>query len=142
MRKKLGEVLVDSGQLFITDPCYLEDWTHGDIVDNKEKNTFVYDEQTNDYGRVCALTVGEQGYGEHSGGLAFANFGGDGSFPVYGNYEGNRLVSIEIVFEEEEEEYPEDEEETYDDPDKYCDNCGTWAPDRDDSGFCDSCVRL
>lgn len=30
--KQIGSVWVDSGQLFITDPCYLDEWIHGDCV--------------------------------------------------------------------------------------------------------------
>ena len=53
-RVKLGEVGVDSGQLFLIDPCYLQDWKHGSFIDK---------ENSNNYSEVCNVTSSEKNCG-------------------------------------------------------------------------------
>ena len=78
--KLLGQVGVDSGQLLITDPCYLE---------NEIPN----------YKTLCEIS-GQINYkwGHAGAGFKLDGFGGDGLFPVYGVYEDGMLVEMRVVF--------------------------------------------
>src|SRR2546429_9311476 len=85
-RIRLGEVGVDSGQLLVIDPCYLEGWDHDA-----------------EYERICELTLppkagGELTYpnGASGRGVAFPSGYGDGSYPVWATVRDGRVVSVEI----------------------------------------------
>lgn len=81
MKKLLGHVSVDSGTLWIGDPCYvigenslqnrLKDWTDK-LIENKYEPT------------------------EFEGlGIAVSTLSGDGIYPVYGNYnKEGELLSV------------------------------------------------
>lgn len=107
--KKLGFVGVDSGQLLITDPCYIEsEWqkTPEDIDLFSEKNRGKFS-----YGGCCIATTEEQGgqlnykLGQPGAGIASRTAYGDGTYPVYAilNKEG-RVSKLVVDFEEEEME--------------------------------------
>lgn len=105
----VGRCGVDSGQVMITDPCY--------VIDDgfSEK----------DYETVCDITLSEQGVGPlhyeagHEGKAVAARTGiGDGYYPVYATYGyiegfGERILGLEIDFSEHPllEEIEEEEEE-------------------------------
>lgn len=98
-RKLLGYADVDSGQLLVTDPCYLEDW------EGHEWNEGTHKPGEYSYGGACDATVNKPGYGQlnhkmgHGGaGVAIGGFGGDGSFPVFGEFEDGYLVRVIIDF--------------------------------------------
>ena len=117
MSKKVlvGRCGVDSGQIMITDPCY------------------VIGEEFNDehYEKVCDITLSEGRAGAlpyekgHEGKAVVASSGiGDGYYPVYATYDemedwGERITKLEIDFsdhpllieEEEEAELLEDDED-------------------------------
>lgn len=103
MREKLGkwELIgrcgVDSGQLMIVDPCYLDDFVNNNSTDEIVNGNFCYS-------GACAETVGV----EHSGGqlrnkigaevgVVFASGYGDGCYSVYAkkNKEG-RVMQVKI----------------------------------------------
>lgn len=91
MKKQIGVVGVDSGTLIILDPGYIEGnfekWDDGlcdkiiSLVDNNAQS-------------------GQMNYEKGHEGLAvvFASGQGDGLYPVYAHYSGDRITKIEIVF--------------------------------------------
>lgn len=87
VRKLVGEVMVDSGQIFITDPCYLDEWVPGEYKPGKEPD--------NSYALVSTVTA-EEAYGEAELGIAVQT-NGDGMYPVYVTEDdtGN-IVKVEI----------------------------------------------
>jgi hypothetical protein len=91
MRKLIGHVAVDSGQLIISDPCYLRSWKDGEATDLNSH-----------YGQACIASLSDECAGEIlvSGiagtGVVFST-GGDGAFPVYAHYQKDGSISkIEI----------------------------------------------
>ena len=101
---KIGEVGVDSGQLIVCDPCYIDsEWKKEDLEMNKAggfepaKNSFSYP-------AVCAQTLGPKNYGGqlnykmgHPGvAVAFSSGLGDGVYPVYAFIEDDRVWKVEI----------------------------------------------
>jgi hypothetical protein len=92
MKKIIGYCGVDSGQLIVADPCYLDNWTGGDCGKN------------NDYTRACEITLNKDQGGEMvvSGvagtGVVFSTGWGDGSYPVEAEYADGRIKSINITF--------------------------------------------
>lgn len=105
---KIGEVLVDSGQVMLIDPCYV---LHDDFNLGGEPTGGLYD-------KACRLTTGASLYGEFEGGVVSSTYAGDGAYPVYADLDSDgRVKSITIVFEDDSwyEEDDEDEEEEEDD---------------------------
>jgi len=91
MKKIIGYVGVDSGQLIIADPCYLREWKDGRS-----------DDTSCQYGKACEVTCTGEYAGEvliagiQGTGVAFAT-GGDGAFPIYAQFnEEGRITKIEI----------------------------------------------
>jgi hypothetical protein len=104
----LGHVGVDSGQLLLCDPCYIQsEWEQEDFNDEVPKHNFSYNACSN-------ITLNEEGGGQlkykmgHEGvGVAFSTGIGDGFYPVFQNFdEAGNLISVEVVFQ-----FPEDLEE-------------------------------
>ena len=99
MRQLIGYVPVDSGQIVIIDPCYLQDWRHGDYDPDTAG------EPRNDYEAVCRLTVGDSNFGEIERGtvhgVASRTAYGDGVYPVYAELDrvGGRPLKLTIYFE-------------------------------------------
>jgi hypothetical protein len=90
-RKLIGYVMVDSGQIFITDPAYLSTWTHGEYSLGVEPD--------NSYARVTTFMFAHGGYGEVEHGLVVAT-DGDGYYPVYVfEDESGHLIKLEILFQ-------------------------------------------
>lgn len=90
--REIGEVMVDSGQLAIIDPCYLGRWQHGEYM--PEVNGPV-----NDYDAACKASLSRRGFGEIRDGLgiAFSSGYGDGVYPVRAVFDGDgRIVRVEI----------------------------------------------
>lgn len=78
--KKLGKCGVDSGQLFVIDPCYLAHYKDNDFDEPiKEKDEL-------SYSSVCKKTLKSLGgqVGGRAGGVAFSTGFGDGCYDVYG----------------------------------------------------------
>lgn len=98
--KKIGVVGVDSGQILITDPCYIgSQWKDSDF-DAGKKGEY-------SYGGACKATMSDKGAGQlnyelgHAGaGVAACSGYGDGCYPVYAQYNGEgRIARILIDFE-------------------------------------------
>lgn len=100
----IGEVAVDSGQLMITDPCYVDsEWQEepygsGAIAERDHNAAFNYS-----YDGACRSTTGEEGHGQlaftrgHTGaGVAFGTAWGDGFYPVYAEKHDGRIVRVYV----------------------------------------------
>jgi len=100
MKKLIGHCGVDSGQLLIVDPCYLNQWKDGEFHPKTKKIKNSYDE-------ACKITCNtKESAGEMiiSGafgtGIVFASGYGDGEYPVYATYnKDKRIIKIEINME-------------------------------------------
>jgi hypothetical protein len=88
-RKKtvLGSLDVDSGQLLIVDPAYLEAWEDGKHYSACCKQT------TKKFGGEVRIHGPAQGVAVKAG-------PGDGSYPVIATIEDGRIISIRIDFYE------------------------------------------
>lgn len=117
--KLIGRVMVDSGQVMVGDPCYLDGFvTHeanGFAIDfGKKEGPFGYS-----YEGACQATCSPSMAGELGGGKAVASSSGygDGKYPVYADYDRNgRVVALHVYFEDDPNEEDEDEE---------CPECGS-----------------
>ena len=100
----IGEVGVDSGQLMITDPCYIDqEWRQEPyaLVRNLEHND---DASYNySYNGACNATLNGGGHGQlayvkgHAGaGVAFQTAWGDGGYPVYAEKHDGRIVRVYV----------------------------------------------
>lgn len=113
-RVLVGHVPVDSGQVFIVDPCYVLD---GDVCFD-EKDRVMSD---NAYSRACAASMSDDQAGQFatSGGqfadaVCTSTGWGDGMYPVYVTYKDGRVASMTVEFMEDEDEddsFWEDEDE-------------------------------
>jgi hypothetical protein len=90
IKKIIGYCGVDSGQLLVIDPCYLNKWKDGDYDPDKKLD--------NSYQRACEITVAGDSAGEvQEGGVVFASGYGDGNYPVVATYNPDgRIIKIEI----------------------------------------------
>jgi hypothetical protein len=97
----LGHTWVDSGQLVITDPCYLSDWAGHEFG---EENPGEYS-----FAGACTATLTGPGgvIGGHAAdgetvdegrGVVFGTGWGDGSYPVYAKIEEGRVFGVFIDF--------------------------------------------
>jgi hypothetical protein len=112
--KLIGHIGVDSGQMLLCDPCYIDSmWKKKDVPNFNDLSDF---EGEFNYLGAAHATLSEKSVGILDNGIgAVCSTGwGDGSYPVYVTYEGNRISEMRIVFMSEEEE-EEDED--------ICDQC-------------------
>jgi hypothetical protein len=98
--KLIGHVFVDSGQIMVTDPCYIrENWKDsGPAADD-----FTPGENLDySYTGACNATLSDEHAGVLAGGFGVASSSGygDGSYPVYATYceGGSRIKELRIVF--------------------------------------------
>ena len=78
MKKLIGNITVDSGQIIVVDPCYLKDYKANDYV-KKENTDFSYN-------NICHLTMQNKHQlkqGDWDFAIASNTGYGDGSYPVY-----------------------------------------------------------
>ncbi|WP_300267353.1 hypothetical protein [Microbacterium sp.] len=100
----IGEVAVDSGQLMVTDPCYIDsEWRREPFavegpVERTEDTVFNYS-----YDGACRSTLSGGGHGElgfakgHAGaGVAFGTAWGDGMYPVFAEKHDGRIVRVYV----------------------------------------------
>lgn len=100
----LGEVAVDSGQLMVTDPCYIDsEWRNEPLAlsseaEETEETLFGYS-----YDGACRATLSGGGHGQlaftlgHGGaGVAFSTAWGDGMYPVYAEKHDGRIVRVYV----------------------------------------------
>jgi hypothetical protein len=98
-RTLVGHVGVDSGQVMIVDPCYLDDYdpqSNEEWDPEKHKGTFSYQglchkTLSDNVGQVNLSVVSSSGYG-------------DGYYPVYATFEDGRVASLTVEFISEDEE--------------------------------------
>jgi hypothetical protein len=86
------EVLVDSGQLMLIDPCY--------VLDGEK------------YTEACKRTIEtDEGYGEFEGGIVFGTTWGDGRYKVYKELnEAGRVARITVDMDPQEEDDWDDDD--------------------------------
>ncbi len=116
-RVRVGEVWVDSGQVLITDPCYLDRWVNdeynGEAAKPNAKGEYPFS-----YVGAASATLSKARAGQLELGVASSSGWGDGSYPVYATFKGGRVAKLEIEFmQDEEEEEPEEEAEDVEDGD-------------------------
>ena len=126
---RVGSVMVDSGQVMVGDPCYLDDFeTNGQLSALHLEKTDCKPPYAYSYEGASQATCSAESFGEIDGGLACAVSSGygDGTYPVYAekNREG-RVVALHVYFDED----PHEER-------RYCPDCGS---SQQDSHFCESC---
>jgi len=137
-RKLLGYFGVDSGQVLITDPCYLKEFKSNEMkidtiytlkhpdgktekvvasMSNKRWRELIddinngkiktikreYSKTSKDYSYngCCGVSLSEDRggqIGKGEDGVCASTGYGDGSYPVYANYEGGRIKSLSIKF--------------------------------------------
>jgi hypothetical protein len=105
-RELLGYVGVDSGQLLITDPCYISDFKNNEYAaphETKQGKTEY------SYAGACHATLGEKQGGSLFNdigaelGVAFSSGYGDGVYPVYVEYNDDpkdkrvKRIIIELI---------------------------------------------
>jgi hypothetical protein len=121
-KKYIGEVGVDSGQLMITDPCYIDsfdtqknanfDESLPEGIDlNNHHNEEPLDNYPYTYGGACGASCNSDrgavlsNNGQKGWGACFSTGYGDGSYPVYLTYnDDGRVKSVTIEFMEDEYE--------------------------------------
>ena len=127
----IGHVGVDSGQVMITDPCYLDSWK-ADEFDSVDAPL------NYSYSGACAATLGENGgaeIGSGTQGVASRTAYGDGCYPVFqiigddGTVEGlfvdfNGMTDPDEDEDEDEDDYidewnDENPEDTFDEIPKH-----------------------
>ncbi|WP_157155920.1 DUF4241 domain-containing protein [Diaminobutyricimonas sp. LJ205] len=100
----IGEVGVDSGQLMVTDPCYIDqEWQREQFAlvrDTELADDAVYNYS---YNGACNATLNGGGHGQlayamgHAGaGVAFQTAWGDGGYPVYAEKHDGRIVRVYV----------------------------------------------
>jgi hypothetical protein len=100
----IGEVGVDSGQLMVTDPCYIDqEWKRESIAiarkpERSDDTIYPYS-----YNGACNATLNGGGHGQlgyelgHAGaGVAFQTAWGDGGYPVYAEKHDGHIVRVYV----------------------------------------------
>lgn len=110
MKKQIGVVGVDSGQLIISDPCYLSNWKDNEFDAPSEPSDM-------SYSNACKITLNSKDLGGeilfskgHSGqAVVFCPGFGDGVYPVIAHYKDYgtkeqpdvRIKKVEILLIED-----------------------------------------
>ena len=106
--KVLGHCGVDSGQIFISDPCYLKHTEQGNgdwLVKRDDEGKYLWGESENDptldnrknfYTKVC--DANKSGEHEVELGVVTSTTHGDGSYAVQGLYKDGELQGIVMMF--------------------------------------------
>tara|TARA_R110001599_G_scaffold12873_1_gene59834 strand:- start:79 stop:585 length:507 start_codon:yes stop_codon:yes gene_type:complete len=100
----IGHCPVDSGQIMITDPCYLDKWIDNDYENEVDFHEFSYNTachltNTFDFSELPKLT-----YRKGGSAVVSRTGWGDGNYPVYAKIcpETKRVMELKIIFIEEE----------------------------------------
>lgn len=107
----VGHCCVDSGQIMLSDPCYVEQFVrngNGEEFNSELKKPYPYT-----YNGASSATCQEDG-GELGGGLGVVvtSGWGDGSYPVFITLNADgRVATATIVFDDMDENYEDDEDE-------------------------------
>lgn len=102
MFKKIGHVAVDSGQIMIIDPCYIEsNWKGNDFHSNENENGEYVPTNETSYDGCCTATLSENRAGQAGLAVASSSGHGDGEYPVYAEYDENgRVIQVIIDFDD------------------------------------------
>jgi len=122
----IGSIGVDSGQVMVVDPCYLDKWKANEFSFEHGSDAPRHTEPTGtfDYDGACHATCSEAGHGvldlrpelgnraQGTIGMAIASETqyGDGCYPVYAIYEGRNTRPSRLVIEFDESDEENDEE--------------------------------
>lgn len=147
-RVKLGEVAVDSGQLILTDPCYLKEFDSKDDDFGTPGPDGKYP-PVNRYGYAGACVATLNGPGGNVGtfegqAVAFGTGWGDGCYQVHAVVRNGRVMSVTVCFDHQANRYGECDSCGADaDVEDLCSDCGGNVDDGrctcDDSGRCPEC---
>lgn len=99
MSKQIGSVAVDSGQIMIIDPCYIENDFSNDFNGHfKDEPKSSYEMN---YDGCCQATLNEVGYGSiQQLAIACRTTYGDGVYPVYAEFNSSgQVTSLTIDFD-------------------------------------------
>ena len=101
--EKIGSFGVDSGQVLITDPCYLHDWKDGDFDEKsvevksiKKSGIYPYS-----YVGACVRTLSDAeggAIGLGCDGVAVSSGYGDGTYDVWVRRAGGKIKELKVVF--------------------------------------------
>jgi hypothetical protein len=95
-KKLIGYCAVDSGQILLTDPCYLDKWKDTEAFDKKEK--------AGNYSYAGCCKKEKSGVqlkfknGIKGAGVCVSSGYGDGLYPVYAEEKNGRIKKVEIIF--------------------------------------------
>lgn len=97
---KIGKVAVDSGQLMICDPCYIDlEWSKVELHDGAKPNNGL------NYHACCVRNDDQKLYKQlnfklgHAGaGIVFNGGDGDGVYPVFAHVKDGIITKVEIKF--------------------------------------------
>jgi hypothetical protein len=95
----VGQVAVDSGQIMIIDPCYINaDFAKEFDPDTKNQESSSYEMN---YDGCCNATLSKNGYGQLENlAIACGTLYGDGVYPVYAEFDDNdRVKTLTIDFD-------------------------------------------
>lgn len=96
--KLVGHCPVDSGQLMVSDPCYLDAWKDNDFTgDDEKKNDFSYN-------GACSVTVRDTAgqlfnWTNQPISVVTSTAGGDGVFPVYVRFEFGTPMELRVMLD-------------------------------------------
>lgn len=125
----IGHVWVDSGQMMLGDPCYLSDWQGQTVAFDRPGEYSYAGACTATTSNELAGIIGTDQRGSAEGMAAVFSTGyGDGTYPVEVTYRDGRVMSVTIVFDQEDDQTPVDE---------CCEECGGEADYTD--GLCYDC---
>lgn len=95
MKIKIGEIGVDSGTIFVGDPCYTatNDASHRIKTWEDWCDKAPFDEKPYDVNQPAGDNIG----------LSIPTLYGDGSYPVYAEIVNGRIASVTIDFDPQEE---------------------------------------
>ena len=97
-KKLIGYCGVDSGQLIITDPCYLDSFANDNFEECDENDIGEYS-----YSGCCSTTLSSKCGGQLVNkigapiGCAVAGWGGDGRFPVFAEIGSDGMVKKIVI---------------------------------------------
>lgn len=124
-QKLIGYCGVDSGQILLTDPCYVKDFVDNEEFEPTKSMTTTGETHPYSYNGACGASLSEHGGGQlmfamgHAGaGVCVSSGWGDGLYPVFADYsEDGRIASVTIQFiSTDEDEWDDDsEDESYED---------------------------
>lgn len=114
MKKQIGVVGVDSGQIMVLDPCYIKKSEFTTEVKyskrkrryvNKDGTDFKKKQLTLSYDGACLASLGKDhqlyyDLGHAGAGVCVGSGYGDGLYPVYGDFDENgRCIRLTVEFD-------------------------------------------